>query len=49
MVEEIKSMKRYESTFTKLSETLGVTGNYDSKNINFDCLRATVDGFEGKC
>ena len=41
--------KKYESIFGRFSEKLGVSGAYDPQKINFDCLKESVDGFEGKC
>jgi legumain len=49
MMEEISSMKMFEGIFKKFSETLKVSGAYDAHNINFDCLKTSVDGFEAKC
>ena len=49
MVDEIASMKKFDTVFKRVEESLGVSGQYDAYNINFDCLRATVDGYETKC
>jgi len=43
------SMKRLDSTFKSLNEKLQLSGNYDTKEIRFECLRATVDSYEQKC
>ena len=49
MVEEITSMSKYEHIFKSFSEKLNVSGKYDVKKINFECLKASVDHFEAKC
>ena len=48
MVEEIESMKTYDSIFKHFKESLQVSGEYDAHNINFDCLKTTIDAFEAK-
>ena len=42
-------MQRFDNIFNAFSANLGISGSYDAKNINFDCLRATVSNFEEKC
>ena len=49
MVAEIESMSRYEITFKAFSQKLKVSGAYDPYHINFECLEASLDGFEAKC
>jgi legumain len=49
MTAEIESMQTFEAIFRRLSSALGVDGKYNPRDIKFDCLRATVDGFEEKC
>lgn len=48
---EVKSMKEYDRIFEKFESFFekGVfTQKYDAKNINFDCLKESIDTFEGK-
>lgn len=49
MTAEMESMKRYQDVFEKMSLALGVSGDYNANEINFECLRSTVDGFEARC
>lgn len=49
MMEEMTSMANYDSTFSKFDTTLKLTGNYDAENINFECLRTSIDTYEAKC
>ena len=49
MMEEMADMKRYERIYDKFSKEMNVSGSYDSYNIHFDCLRASIDSFEAKC
>ena len=49
MVEEITSMAKYESIFRKFNEKVRVSGEYDPKKINFECLKTSIDHFEAKC
>ena len=49
MVAEITSMQKYDNVFSQFSRTLKVSGDYDAKKINFECLKASVDHFETKC
>lgn len=42
MVEEIASMKKYDAVFTHLSEKLSLDGQFNEKEINFECLRPAV-------
>jgi len=42
------SMQKYDNLFNVFSKKLNVDGQYDAGNINFDCLRASIDGFEGR-
>ena len=49
MMEEIKSMQRYEAIFKHFAEKLNLSGTYDAYNINFECLKGSVDGFEARC
>ena len=49
MVEEITSMAKFESIFKKFTEKIRVSGDYDAKKINFECLKTSVDHFEAKC
>ena len=49
MVDEITSMSKYEQIFRRFSEKLKVSGEYDVKKINFECLKTSVDHFEAKC
>ena len=49
MMEEMISMANYDSTFSKFDTTLKLTGNYDAENINFECLRTSIDTYEAKC
>ena len=48
MVQEIESMKTYDSIFKHFSATLHVSGEYDAHNINTECLKTTIDTFEAK-
>jgi len=43
------SMQKLDSTFNILNKKLSLTGVYDSANINFECLRETIDSYEQKC
>jgi legumain len=49
MVEEIASMQKLDAAFSKFDTKLTLNGNYDGENINFGCLRSTVDTYEQKC
>jgi len=42
-------MKRYENIFNRFSSKLKISGDYDATNINFECLRSSIDYFEEKC
>lgn len=42
-------MKRYDEGFSKFAQTYSISGHYDPKNINFDCLRESIDFYEAKC
>lgn len=43
------SMANYDSTFKKFDTTLKLTGTYDAENINFECLRTSIDTYEARC
>lgn len=43
------SMERYDVTFKQFDTKLELNGNYDSANINFNCLREVIDSYELKC
>jgi hypothetical protein len=48
---EVKSMKEYDRIFQHFESFFenGVFAHkYDAKNINFDCLKESIDTFEGK-
>ena len=45
----MESMQRLDRTFGGVSTKLDVDGDYNAENINFDCLRTTVDSYEAKC
>ncbi len=45
MSAEIKSMQMYENAFNLFSKRFNLNGKYDAANINFDCLRAAINGF----
>jgi hypothetical protein len=45
----MKSMANYDSTFNKFDATLKLTGHYSAENINFECLRTSIDTYEAKC
>lgn len=48
MVAEMASMQRLDSTFSALQKRLSLGSTYNP-DINFDCLRATVEAYEQKC
>ena len=48
MVEEITSMAKYESIFSKFNEKVRVSGEYGPKKINFESLKI-IDHYEAKC
>jgi hypothetical protein len=49
MIEEMQSMKNYDETFSAFAQKLSVTGEYDHKAINFECLRESISSYESKC
>ena len=49
MTAEIESMQRFEAIFSRFSTELSVSGHYDPKIIDFECLKPSVNGFEDKC
>lgn len=49
MLEEMQSMRRYDSAFSLLASRLGVTGDYRPELLDFACLRGSVEAFESKC
>jgi len=42
-------MKRLDTTFGRIEKELGLSEVNEVENINFDCLRKTVDSYEMKC
>jgi legumain len=49
MVAEMASMQRLDSTFSTLQKRLSLTTATYSPDINFNCLRSTVEAYEQKC
>jgi hypothetical protein len=49
MMEEIASMKKYDSNFNRFNEKLSLDGKFDEANIKFECLRPAVENYEAKC
>jgi hypothetical protein len=49
MMEEMESMRKYDQTFNKFAASLSINGNYDAKEINFECLRESINSYEAKC
>lgn len=42
-------MKKYDEVFNEFAKKLEINGEYNAKEINFDCLRESIDSFEAKC
>jgi len=42
-------MKRYDTTFNNFSSKLYLDGQFDEKNIKFECLKPAVELYEAKC
>jgi hypothetical protein len=49
MMEEMQSMKRYDEIFSHFAGALSINGDYSASQINFECLRGTIDAFESQC
>lgn len=49
MSEEMVSMQRYDSAFKNFNTDLKLNGEFDSANIDFECLREVVDSHEQQC
>jgi len=49
MIQEMESMRKYDQIFTNFADKLKVNGNYNAKEINFECLRNSIDNYEAKC
>lgn len=49
MIEEINSMKRLDTIFEKFDASLLIDTKHEVENINFECLKSVVDGYEARC
>ena len=49
MTQEMESMRRYDEIFANFAEKMKVNGSYNPKEINFECLRNSIDTYEEKC
>jgi hypothetical protein len=49
MKEEMASMQRIDSIFSKIARNLRLKGKYEAEQINFDCLRPTMEAYEKQC
>jgi hypothetical protein len=49
MTQEMASMQAYDTAFKLFNAKLELNGEYDSANINFECLRTVIDTHEQKC
>lgn len=46
-MDEVESMKDFDNIFSNIRNNYQLIGNiYDEYNINFDCLKTTIDYFE---
>lgn len=43
MVEEMKEMQRLDNIFSRLGARLHVTGDYEPRIMNYQCMRAVMD------
>ena len=49
MMEEMADMQRYDSSFNRLSVRLGLTGSYNDKDLQSECIKETFEKYEQKC
>ena len=47
--DEMRSMQRQDKIYSKLIERYELDGDYDPKNIQFECLRNSIENLEGRC
>ena len=45
----MKSMQKYDETFSTFASKLSLTGSYDPALINFECLRQSINSYETAC
>lgn len=49
MIEEMKEMQRLDNIFSRLGARLHVTGDYEPRIMNYQCMRAVMDNHTEKC
>jgi len=49
LLQEMRSMQLNDNIFYSIKQELGLTGEYNAEEINFDCLKASMDYFEVRC
>jgi len=49
LLEEMRSMQLNDNIFYSVKQELGLIGEYNAQEINFDCLKGSIDYFEARC